>query len=252
MRAWAQAGLTHLLCDGPVDPANEPTGVPANEAAAAVPLPKAGVPPTVAGNPARVQGVAAPAAPAGGPRGAVAATAVAANPEGALDEPRPREVAPPPDPVAWPETWRAWYEKISPAPVLWTYHELGADVTGIGRSTARSAFFKQLLTDLRLPKGSSVFWPCAMPSGADGSPLADSPVFASGVQCLSPQMIVVLGETALEDIGLAGRLKPFRQDMVDGKLVLLVPEIETLLHDRKQRASAESLLRAVLASIILQ
>lgn len=158
----------------------------------------------------------------------------------------------PRDLAAWPSPWRDWAVKIAPAPVLWTYHELGADLTGIGQSAERSVFFKNLIGELRLPKGSSVFWPSAMPvadSAAAGEALADAAIFSAGIARLSPQVVIVFGEQALADIGLGGAVRYFGQIVVEGRLLLLVPEIHTLLQNQTQRASTVSLLRAVLAAV---
>lgn len=154
-------------------------------------------------------------------------------------------------PAVWPGPWADWFAKIAPAPVLWTYHELGADLTGTGRSPERSAFFKNLITELRLPKGGSVFWPSAMPA-AEGETeprlAAAADVFSAGLRRLTPQIIVAFGESTLADIGLAGKILPLRQAMVEGKLLLCLPEIDLLLRDQGQRTSALPLLRAVLLS----
>ena len=122
----------------------------------------------------------------------------------------------------------------------------------MGRSAERSNFFKALIGELALPKGSSVFWPSAMPGSeteGDTALHAHPSIFSAGIQRLSPQLIIIFGETALADIGLAGRVLPFRQELIEGKLLVLLPEIEALLHNQKQRMSALSLLRAVLASV---
>jgi hypothetical protein len=156
------------------------------------------------------------------------------------------------DPNAWPEPWKGWFAAIAPAPVLWTYHELGADITGIGRSAGRSAFFKNLIAELGLPKGGSVFWPSAMPAAheeGEGVLRAHQAVFSAGLLRLAPQVVVVFGEAALADMGFAGLIRPLRQTMVEGKLLLCLPEVGALLENETQRASSVSLLRAVLASI---
>ncbi|MCC8194951.1 MAG: hypothetical protein LIP28_09935 [Deltaproteobacteria bacterium] len=159
----------------------------------------------------------------------------------------------PPEPADWPSPWADWFARISPAPVLWSYHELGADLLGPVRSSDRSDFFKKLIGELQLPKGSSVFWPSAMPLAAkDGGELAaDAVIFSAGIRRLKPQVVVVFGERALEDIGLSGSIRPFRQELIEGKLVLGLPEIAALLRNSGQRASAVSLLRAVLSSVRL-
>jgi hypothetical protein len=155
----------------------------------------------------------------------------------------------PKSPADWPEPWAGWFAKTVPASVLWTYHELGADVTDIGRSQERSGFFKSLIGELGLPKGSSVFWPSAMPSASDSSLRADAPLFASGLRFLMPRVVVVFGDAALEDMGLAGKANQFGQVMVEGKLLVLLPGIEELLRGEAQRSSSVSLLRALFSTV---
>jgi len=142
------------------------------------------------------------------------------------------------------------FGKVTAAPILWTYHDLGADLSGVGRSPERSAFFRELIGELRLPKGSSVFWPCAAPVG-ESAPQADPVAFSAGLARLFPQLVVVFGERAMADMGLAGQCGYFHQIMVEGKLLVLLPEIEEMLRGDAQRSSAVSLLRAVISSVNL-
>lgn len=166
----------------------------------------------------------------------------------------------PADPAAWPRAWGERVTKSSPAPVLWTYHELGADLAGIGKCPARSAFFREIIGELRLPRGTSVFWPCAMPESEMAHAAGDAPeegpllpnpaLFAAGVARLRPQVLVVFGERAMADMGFERRFEYFHQYMVGGKLLVLLPDIEALLHGKAQRASAVSLLRAVITPTV--
>lgn len=245
LRAWSLAGLSHILCDGPVDPVF--CGAEGSSARPVRPerpvLPPPAMPPRVPSSATARPVAGIPSEPAEANREPQAVSRTKAS-FAATDG-----VAA--DPAAWPAAWKNWFSRIAPAPVLWTYHELGADLTGIGHSPERSAFFKKLLGELGLPKGSSVFWPSAMPmakEGEDAALRAEPAVFSAGLSRLNPQVVIVFGEMALEDMGLAGRIRPFRQEMVEGKLLLCLPEIDVLLHNQGQRASSVSLLRAVLAS----
>jgi hypothetical protein len=113
---------------------------------------------------------------------------------------------------------------------------------------------KSLIAELRLPRGSSVFWPCALPGvpAEDTDALrADAALFAAGVARLSPRVLVVFGETALADMGLAGALGYFRQTMIEGKILVFLPDIDDLLQGAAQRSSAISLLRALFGSLSL-
>lgn len=237
LRAWSLAGVSHVLLEGSV------SALHANLAARPSSLP---------GTP--------PASRAGGPSGEPAFPGAASPASPPIQDAKPPSPMSrplgfasfadlPKDPAAWPEPWAGWFAKISGAPVLWTYHELGADLVGVGRSPARSAFFKELIAELRMPKGSSVFWPSAMPSLEDGSLRASPAVFAAGLSRLSPQIVAVFGERAMNDIGLSAHGGYFGQTMVDGKLLVLLPELDDFLQGTAQRASAVSLLRALFATI---
>lgn len=243
LRAWAQAGVTHVLFDAPVSLAAVSAAAAANvrREPPAVPARASAAPTAVSPAPSVVK----PAAPAG----AAEKPAIAAPPPALAFAPRDTVPA---DSSLWPEPWSGWAAKIAPAPVLWTYHELGADLTGIGRSAERSAFFRDIIGELRLPKGSSVFWPCAMPVEDSSQNIVlqkNSPIFSCGVTYLSPQILVVFGERALDDMDLSGACAVFRQVMVEGKLLVLLPEIGDLLGGSAQRSSVVSLLRAVFASL---
>lgn len=267
LQAWALAGVTHILCDeavGSVFPGEGAFGQSDIESRLSTrePLPPR-LPPhqdgQVRGEAARIaERFAPPAAAAPRAAGAPGGEDVSRGTAQPAGEGRPLLFAPrdgvAADPATWPEPWAGWFAKIVPAPVLWTYHELGADLTGIGRSPERSHFFKQLIGELRLPKGSSVFWPCAMPAMDETEELSlrsDAAIFSSGLARLMPHVVVVFGKTALADIGLAGKIQPLRQAMVEGKLVVCFPEINVLLHDQGQRSAAVSLIRAVLGSVSL-
>ena len=246
LRAWAQAGVTHILCDGLASDAERAS------------MSRQGVMHTSPASPhSREQ---EKKTDAGQARDRNGARSQSLDKPGVVSE---KTSAPafspctsvPDDRATWPEPWRGLIAKASPAPILWTYFELGTDLAGIERSADRSAFFRNLLSELRLPRGSSAFWPCAMPeeeAGAGRVQLAGNPpLFAAGVAHLSPRAVVVFGERALAAIGLTGQAKYFRQIMVDGKLLLLLPEIEELLLNAGQRASSVSLLRAVFGSLAL-
>ena len=157
--------------------------------------------------------------------------------------------------AVWTPAWSLFREKAIQAPIVWTYHELGADLSGTGRSTERSAFFRQIIAELQLRKGSSSFWPCALPFvGADGviSFEASPAYFAAGIDLLAPRLVVVFGRRALSDIGLDDGIPYFTHILVEGKLIVFLPEVSDLLQGVAQRASSVSLLRAVVATLSFQ
>lgn len=265
LRAWMDSGLAYILLEGTT----------AEFAAAAIPappLPVAGASrfsggqakPSATASPSsgrkgyeRKADVAAPHAPAASVAGSGASASRGADAP-AVREAHGSAAAPvtfafagdlSASPSQWPTPWRDWFMKCVPAPVLWTYHELGADVTGTGHSQERSAFLKRLIADLALPKGSSVFWPSSMPSaGGDLSPAPHAPLFAAGLRLLQPRVVVVFGDAALEDMDMRDRVRPFGQIMVEGKILVCLPDIGELLRGDAQRASVISLLRALFAT----
>ena len=260
LRAWSLAGVTHILCDGLIDAALADVGVNQPPIQGVHSSPK--VPPPIS-PPQTAMRVPTPSKTKMGTEETLERSAGAAfsslessgreNPSRNGPLALPRSDGVPADPKNWPFPWGDRFSKSTKAPILWTYHELGGDLLGAGGSD-RGAFFKSLIGDLRLPKGSSVFWPSAMPVlNQDGSTRveANPTLYAAGVRRLNPQVIVVFGERAIVDMGLSGCIKTFRQEMVEGRLLLLLPDIEKMLHQSGQRLSAESLLRAVLASVIL-
>ena len=259
LRAWSLAGVTHILCDGPIDAAHvdadasqPPIHASRSSPAASLPI----SPPQTAMRisiPSKTRMEATePLERSTRVERSSPESSGRENPprNGPLVLPRSDDV--PADPRDWPFPWGERLSKSIKAPILWTYHELGEDLLGTGGSD-RGAFFKSLIGDLRLPKGSSVFWPSAIPvQNQDGPALmeANPALYAAGVRRLNPQVMIVFGERAIADMGLSGRIKTFRQEMVEGRLLLLLPEIEELLRQSGQRLSAVSLLRAVLASVI--
>lgn len=260
LRAWMDSGLTHILLESTAAEFEAAAIAGQRHRAVAAPSPLAAQKPAPVAEPAssatgvRGRGIGFSPPPVkreGFSQAKTTGVPAAAAPGGAVpafvssgDFPFP--------PSEWPEPWRGWFAQTSSAPVLWTYHELGADLTGIGRSRERSDFFRNLLAELGLPKGSSVFWPSAMPvSAEDPSPVPHAPLFIAGLRLLMPRVVVVFGDAALEDMGFHGVVGQFGQVMVEGKLLVRLPGIEELLRGDAQRSSAVSLLRALFVGINL-
>lgn len=160
----------------------------------------------------------------------------------------PRSFLPP---ERWPESWRKVFSKATPASLLWSYHSLGLDMEGGSDSKQRSALLRRLIGQLNLPKGSSVFWPCAMPAAlpSGDTKLAPAPdIFFSGVTLLKPQVLIFFGDQAAEDIEMTSKPACFSQTLVDGKLLLLLPDLD-VLHSEASVNSVVSFMRAALAAI---
>lgn len=95
---------------------------------------------------------------------------------------------------ALPEHWKLLLNKVRPAPVIWTYLELGEDLM-IKGDPSRSAMLKELIASLGLQKGTSSFLPLTLPDGAhDG---AEAWCFQACLNHLKGRIIVVLGMEAL-------------------------------------------------------
>lgn len=240
LRAWAAAGMTHLLFARPVQ--ISALRFPADQRLA---------PPPAQENVRPAATRAKPVANHARPRPEPSAPASASVPITSSASFAPRNDVPK-DLTVWASPWGDILAKSAPAPILWTYHELGADLTGLGRSAERGDFFRKIIAELNLRKGSSVFWPSAI-SVADASGNisfhSEPGYFASGIDRLSPQLIVVFGKRALRDIGLDTQGPYFRQWMVEGKLLVSLPEISDHLQGSAQRASTLSLLRAVINTV---
>lgn len=134
-------------------------------------------------------------------------------------------------PAAWPGPWRELLDRMQPAPLAWTYPELGEDLLQAGNKE-RSAALREIISRLRLPRGSSTFWPARLPAQASsstaGSPEAD--YFRAGLQQLDVRFLIVFGPGSLAGTTYeALQLKPFSEQLADGRLFLALPDFSSLL-----------------------
>ncbi len=248
LRPWAGAGLTHLLADGPVDLTGprtamqvEPLAAPGGPSASSSGPAKGGDPQPPAPRPQAASTNKTRQTP-GGQGATVPAVSAFASRD-----------AVPADPRDWPSAWSERFLKTSPAPVIWTYHELGLDLAGLSGPSTRGALFRKIIAELNLPRGSSAFWPCALPDPAAHNLLRSNPaLFAAGLARLAPRVLIVSGKKALADIGLGdAALAPFNQLMVEGKLVVSVPDTADLSRNPAQAATTVSFLLAMLHPLAL-
>lgn len=132
-----------------------------------------------------------------------------------------------PDSVALPEYWRALQPKLRPAPVIWTYLELGQDILVKG-DPARSNALKELIASLGLTRGTSSFLPLVVPQGAqDGS---EGWCFQSLLGQLGGRVVIVLGADSLARSPYAeSGLACFQERIVQGRMVLCLPSFAELL-----------------------
>lgn len=166
-------------------------------------------------------------------------------------------------PLEWPEAWQVLLARTSPAPIVWTYAELGEDLSGNGDKD-RSTYLRRLISSLQLPKGSSAFWPVRLApfigEDAEASREAnnatrsadESEFFQAGLQRLSPRVVIMLGAPAMELSGLNLPTSiPFTQQIHKGILYVLLPDFASLLGKGALQERAGVFLRAALSGLSL-
>lgn len=95
----------------------------------------------------------------------------------------------------WDPILRSYVEKLQPAPLLWTYHELAVDLFE-KPSQERRNILQYLFSALKLPQGSNVFFPCTLPATA----MPCHTEFTEAMHVLSPKIIVAFGIQSIASI----------------------------------------------------
>lgn len=148
------------------------------------------------------------------------------------------------DTADWPELWQAAFAKAAPAPLMWVYPELWLDLSGQG-SPERSACLRAIIGALRLPRGSSVFWPLRVDTASEADA---APYFHAGIELLSPKALVLLGRDVPGQAGLDFPSQTaFMQRIVQGRLLVLLPDFASLLADAALVERSCVYLRSALA-----
>ena len=163
----------------------------------------------------------------------------------------------------WPEAWQVLLARTKPAPIVWTYAELGEDLSGNG-DKERSACLRRLIASLQLPKGSSAFWPvCLAPFIEEDLPTSREPgnaslsadeaeFFQAGLPRLAPRVVIMLGTQAMTLSGLDLPMTvSFTQQIHKGILYLLLPDFASLLSKAALQERAGVFLRAALSGLSL-
>ena len=140
---------------------------------------------------------------------------------------------------------------------------MGEDLAGRG-DKERSACLRRLIGSLRLPKGSSVFWPARLASPDDGqsaaaplngeesAPGGASGFFQAGLRHLAPKVVIMLGASAVELSGLGLSLNvPFTQQIHGGILYVLLPDFNAILAKPPLEERAGVFLRTALSGLLL-
>ena len=244
LRPWYAAGVLHLWPD-PDAPDLEPeiaallqSGPQASSSADAAAAPSfaapnlAGAAPASSGFAGSPQASSAPSArptgvpPAGEGRSTPSRTTAARPADARASRPAPSAAAAKKPLPALTPARQALVDRTSPAPVLWTYPELGVDLGGKG-DPERSARLRGLIGALRLPKGTSCFWPLQLP---EESPEEAPGQFLAGLGRLRPRAVILLGDKSVPMCGAPITLTtPFTQVIHAGRLFLLLPGMTQLV-----------------------
>jgi len=173
-------------------------------------------------------------------------------PEAAPPEPLAPLLQPAPrKPVSLPPAWEHMLGRIKPAPVVWSYAELGEDLQGHG-SVQRSELLRQMLARLRLPLGSNTFLPLTLPGLSPLEQAQERNIFAWLFHRLGGKALILLGQSALELSPFReNSLKPYQEKLLHGNLVLLLPDLHSLSQDARILAMSVDYLRSALVGFNL-
>lgn len=232
LRPWRAAGVTHFLREALGD--EDAATLHAQALPAAI----------SDGSAARMS-----AASSGQPRREAEA---AQAPKGGSHQAATPAGAPPGSPDVWPPAWQALFAQTRPAPVIWTYPELGLDLSGRG-SKERSVWLHGSIDKLNWPRGTSAFWPLCLGEeccGDEGDVAPEAAVFKAGLHLLQPKVVVLVGARAarLADAGLTLRT-PFTSQIVRGMLFVLVPDFVALLESPSLTDATCEFLRIALRGV---
>ena len=146
----------------------------------------------------------------------------------------------------WPATWLALKDR-RPLPqrplVLWSYAGLGEDLVGTP-DEARKRVIVRMLTELKHPVGTHVFWPFAL---AGETPSAEASLFWSGVSFLDPRVLLLFGSDTRDALSMPKTLLPFCQARVHGRLVIQLPRPQALAADESAFRQAQAFLARILS-----
>lgn len=271
LRPWQRAGVEFLLADQPLPapwslciaaaPAAPRTASPAHRPAHSSPqepVPhrrpvQAPAPSVTAAGPAASRNLARSASGEAVSPARSAPNSVA-SPAASGSVTAPQTIAPPAAvldlaPNLWPAPWQERLKKTAPAAVLWTYWTLGEDLCG-RPNPERRALLKRLLADLAHPAGTHSFWPPALPNATDpaaGELQANADVFWSGVQTLKARALVVMGSPAIKALALPPRLRPFQQTRHNGRLIIVLRDVDFLVQETHRYDAVREFLKQALA-----
>lgn len=135
--------------------------------------------------------------------------------------------------------------------MLWSYPELGSDMLfkeGPG-CKARSGCFKAMFERLSLFRGTSVFWPMAMPDES-GAVTPNPDIFLSGLKILNPKAVLLCGPESVRASGLGLEFShTYEERLSAGRLFILFPSTEQLIENRQVFEGACGYLQSRFAEI---
>jgi len=145
-----------------------------------------------------------------------------------------------------PPPWQRMLERIKPAPVIWTYAELGRDMLEQGHA-ARSNLLRRMLSELKLPLGSNTFLPLTLPGLDPKDQSRERDIFAWMFQRLGGKVLILLGQSALALSPYAeSDLQQYQEKILQGNLVLCLPDMDNLIQNERTLAMALGYLRSAL------
>lgn len=150
-----------------------------------------------------------------------------------------------------PKPWQTLLEKVQPAPVAWSYLELGEDLLVKG-DKQRSSILKQLIGGLRLGAGTNTFLPVTLPGLSAQESSLEGAAFNFALSNLKSKILIFLGKDALAKSPYAYlSLSFFQEKVADGRLVLCLPDLMTLSADSAKLDATIIYLRSALVKIKL-
>ncbi len=148
---------------------------------------------------------------------------------------------------SWGAEWQHLWKKLNMDAhprVVWTYAGLGEDLTGTA-STERRAVMAHILKGLGHPRGTHGFWPYVLP-GTEPEP----DIFWSALSMAGTRAVLVFGSEARDALFLPKTLRPYCQEIFQGRMVIQLQRPESLYSDeaglRKLVLNLTSLLRRCL------
>jgi len=150
-------------------------------------------------------------------------------------------------PEQWPAVWGDLFTRTAAgSPLLWTYWALGDDLCGKPDDTRRQ-LLRRILGALAMPRGTHSFWPVALPDEASGGDLvANGPVFHAALHRLAPRCVLLMGSRALKAVAPGLQLRPFQQVNHQGRLFIVLPDMDMLLQDPSRADAVVAYLRPTL------